>query len=211
MRKLLFLAVLGIAGLASPCLSQDPAQPQAEIDVVERFEAAVDDLFQQWLKRRPDSLKAAGLGVQGTAASGCLSGKGSYFFEFIECSDIAPPQDFALDVVRSDSLRSPFVGVIKVPVNERCDLRRVVASKMMAQKKFDEIAPQCLGHSFEECIAAGGRLAPKLLGSACTGGPGVAFAYQGEVTLHYRWSKGQWEFEEESVDPPRAQPTKKSD
>ena len=131
------------------------------------------------------------------------SAKGSNFFEFIECEDISPPLDYSLDVVRTDSLLSPYVGIIKVDVTERCEVRRAWASQSMSQKKFDALAPSCIGKTYEECIKAGAKPVSKLMASACTGGPGFEFSYAGEVTLVYRWSKGKWEFDEEEIEPPR--------
>jgi hypothetical protein len=65
------------------------------------------------------------------------------------------------------------------------------------------LEPNCLGKTYKECIAAGGRDAPKLMGSACTGGPGGLLPYDDdEVHLTYRWSQGKWEFQEEKGEKP---------
>ena len=200
-----FAALLLTPATATAYAQDEPAQPLAEVEIVERFQEEADALFLAWLVDRPERLKRAGLGKQGqVATAACTSSKkGSNFFEFIECEDVEPPTNYSIDVVRTDSLLSPFVGLIAVPVTERCNLRRAYGGPGMSRKKFDELMPHCIGKSYGACISAGGRLVGKTVSSACTGGPGGLFSYEGKATLTYRWSKGKWEFDEEELKPSR--------
>lgn len=201
------IASLVLATAMTVNYAQESTQPQAEIEVVEQFQSAADSLFVQWLSDRPRELKRVALGYQGTAGPQCKAGAwGNAFFEFIECSDIETPTDYSLDVIRTDSLLSPFVGIIEVSVFERCTVRRAWAgrwTKRANRAKFNSLQAHCYGKTFQECIAAGAEVVTTSFGVLCTGGPGFQFSYKGKARMTYRWSKGKWEFDREETDPPR--------
>ena len=125
------------------------------------------------------------------------------YFEFMDCADVRAPAEYRIDVTKTDSVLTPFLGHLYVPVKETCTVRNVVPKGMTwGEKATAALEPSCVGKTYEECIAAGGKPAPKLMGSACTGGPGFSFPFEHDVHLTYRWSQGKWEFQEEKSDKP---------
>ena len=203
----LLLSLVGCLLLPSPG-AVPSGNTKSERELAADFVAAAPKLFSEWLDDRDTALQRIGLGVQGRGGSQCSAPKkANNFFTFVECVDREVPSDYSIDVVRTDSLLTPFVGLITVPVSEQCFVRNVIASISMSKNKFDAIAPSCIGHTYKECIAAGGKLAPKVIDAACTGGPGYEFSYQGVVEIRYGWRDGRWEFEEQTDDPPRSRTT----
>jgi hypothetical protein len=125
-------------------------------------------------------------------------------YEFVECADEIPPGDYEIDVKRNDSILAPFVGYLTAHFKVLCSLRRAVPKgTSWGKEAIDGIATSCLDKTFTECVGGGkAKPAPPYFGSACTGGPGFSFTYQGTIQTIYRWSKGKWEFEKETADPP---------
>jgi hypothetical protein len=181
---------------------ETPAQPAAEVEIATKFQEAAPDLFKEWLKLRPGALKAAGLGSE--PAGKPFQCETAHWFEFIECRDASEPKLVGIDVRKTDSILTPFIGTLVIRSTESCLLKRAVPSRVSwSRKRFEEKAPSCLGKTYDECIAGGAAPAPEISGSSCTGGPGKTFHYRGELTLTYRWSLGKWEFQREDVKDPR--------
>jgi hypothetical protein len=193
------LLILFSAVLRGDAVSQEsaPAQPPGEAQIAQEFQKAAPMLFKEWTERRMAAQSGKGLG-QHIKPELC---HGWTHFRFEECKDRVPITDYRLDVTRTDSILTPFLGHLYVHMDEVCDVRNVVGVKGMNLEKNEEsmttLEPSCVGKTYEACIAAGGRDAPRLIGSACTGGPHFTSLYNGEVDLIYRWSQGKWEFQEE--------------
>lgn len=202
--RFLAVAILtSIAGLELSAQEQvnPPAQPQSEMQVAQDFKKAAPTLFREWLERRPEMQKRMAVGHRQKFGAGCYS-SGSYY-EFRECVDARIPTEYKVDVTKTDSVLTPFVGHLYVPVKETCTVKNAVPEGVTwSEAKLAILDPSCLGKMYEECIAAGAKPAPKKLGSACTGGPGFSFPFEGEVHLTFRWSDGKWEFEGEKADKP---------
>lgn len=196
--KVMGMLVVVVAGALSNWTEAQvsaPAQPAAEVQVAQEFEKAAPILFREWLALRPDVLKRVGLGKRNRPNSRCLW---VGYFEFMDCKDTAPPSTYKIDVTKTDSVLTPFVGHLYVPVKETCTVRNVVPKGMSwTEKNLSAIEANCVGKTYDECIAAGAKDAPKLMGSDCTGGPGFSFPFEDDVHLTYRWSQGKWEFQEE--------------
>ena len=202
-RDSMLCAALIVAVLPAWAHSQEsaPAQPPAEAQVAQEFKKAAPDLFREWLARRPEVLKRTGLGERKRQRGECR-GTAS-FFSFMDCVDEQVPAEYRIDVTKTDSVLTPFVGHLYVPVKETCTVRNVVPKGMTwSEKSLAALDPYCLDKTYDECIAAGAKPAPKLMGSACTGGPGFSFPFEDEVHLTFRWSEGKWEFEAEKGDKP---------
>lgn len=180
--------------------SKQPAQPPAEIQVAQEFKKAAPGLFQEWLARRPETLKRLGGGRRNEASRECV---GFSHFQFTECVDLQRPSEYRIDVTKTNSVLTPFVGHLYVSVEETCTTRNAVPSGMAwSDKRVAALDPYCLGRTYDDCIAAGAKPAPKLAGSLCTGGPETTSKFTDEVHLTYRWSEGNWEFESEKSDKP---------
>jgi hypothetical protein len=176
-----------------------PAQPLAEAQVAQEFKKAAPDLFREWVKRRPEVLKSAALGERASGPAGCNTG----WFEFIECQDISPPTEYKIDVTRTESILTPFLGLLVVPVHEKCNVRNVVPGAMSrSEKSLAMLDPHCLGKSYEECTTAGGKPISKMSPGGCMGSSSFSFTHNGEDRISYRWSDGRWEFDSEKGDKP---------
>ena len=201
----------GFVGQESP--TTPPVQPPEEVRIASEFEAAAPTLFNDWKIRRPEVLRAVGLGMQGKELSTCNTMFGhTWFYTFIVCQDSSPPATYSIDVKKTDSILTPYLGMLAIPVSETCDVKNVVPAKASWTKKnFEKHAPACIGKTYAECIAHGASDAPGFVGSACTGGAGFSFSYTGVQRVYYRWSKGKWEFQREEQDPPRNIPTQRAE
>jgi len=200
------LALAACSTWCTPILAgaqEPPAQPQIEVDIATRFQEAASDLFAEWVKLRPHTLKDAALGLEQT----CW--QMTYYFTFISCEDQASPVLTALDVRKTDSILSPFLGILRVQTRESCVVKRAVPAKWnWYDKTAAVVRPFCIGKTYDGCIKGGAVPAPKTVGSACTGGPETRFPYEGDLTLSFRWSKGKWEFEREELKEPRTMPAR---
>lgn len=184
-----------------------PAQPLAEAEVARQFEVAAPGLFKEWLSRRPDVLKALADGQYAELGGGQIY----YCFEFSVCVDAVPPGTYSIDVRKTDSILTPFVGSIIIPVKVSCTNQ--VLSSSMRRKLADELAPSCLGHTYDECAAAGGKEPSgfsKFNNAPCAGRDDLKFSYEDEVHVSYAWRQGKWEFQEETKKKPRDASIKKS-
>lgn len=184
------MALMFLAADANP-------QPESEAAVAARFVEASPVLFDAWVAVRPEALRVAGRGrIMEPLTAACST---AYVYEFLTCEDNEPPKLVSIDVRKTESILSPYVGVMRVSVNESCHSRRVVPSKVKwKEKAHSQVKDSCVGKSFDECISAGARPAPKLLGAACTGGPSTEFSFQSDdVEVYFRWSMGKWEFDRE--------------
>ena len=123
--------------------------------------------------------------------------------EFSECVQESEPTTYAIDVKRTDSIMTPFIGTLTVPVALSCTVRQVIPPGTFVTKdKAAKLEAACFGHTYEECIASeAARPVPKTGMYAGLGGD-KAFAYTGKVVTAYRWSEGKWEFNEDKADPP---------
>jgi len=202
-RTATFLVLL-TAMLRTSALAQEPApaQPPGEAQLAQEFQKSAPTLFKEWTERRLAISRARILG-QRIRPNLC---HGWTHFRFEKCNDDVPPTEYRIDVTRTDSILTPFLGHLYVHVDETCDVRSVVGVKGMDLEKHEEsmaaLEPSCVGKTYEECTAAGGRDAPRLVGSTCTGGPHSVSTFHGEVHLIYRWSQGKWEFQEEKSEKP---------
>src|SRR5262245_30897768 len=100
--------------------TEQPAQPTSEETIASAFEAAAPQLLEEWISRRPAELEGMQKGSRGIV-SHC--GEKNYWFEFLSCKDTAKPILVGLDVKKTDSLISPFLGVLTVHTTESCDLK----------------------------------------------------------------------------------------
>jgi len=185
-------AVILCAGLA--LAEETPPQPPSEVNVAKDFEDAAPQLLQEWAERRPKVLDLLRLGRWSKPTSGCM---GVRYFEFTDCTPTKTLSDYRIDVTKTDSVLTPFIGHLYVQVREPCTVRNAVPKgASWGEKAFAKIEPFCLGKTYEECITGGAKPAPKSSYSACTGGPSRSFTYDDEIHLTYRWSKGKWEFQD---------------
>ena len=141
----------------SSFLGEEPAQSPAEENVVTSFEQASQNLFEGWKTTQyRESLKALGAGVTGPRDRhpDCYN---AWFFEFLTCEEAAPPTMDGIDVTKTDSLMTPFLGIIKVRVHEKCTIRRLVGALTMTEKSYKKIEKSCIGRMYDDCRMAGGR------------------------------------------------------
>jgi len=160
--------------------------------VVIQFEQASHELFAEWLSLRPATLKGAAVGTQ----EGTPGALGRLEFIFVECSDVSEPRMVSIDVRKTDSVLSPFLGIIHVETNESCVRRPVWASGWVGKDKQEALIAACVGKPYDECIAARGKPMAKRLDRP--------FSYSGHLTIFYRRSKGQWMFDREDSAEPKA-------
>jgi hypothetical protein len=180
---------------STPAQEAAPAQPPVEVQIAQEFRKAAPTLFQEWLARRPETFKRLSLGRRNMPSRECV---GFSYFEFTDCRDIQTPTEYRIDVTKTDSVITPFVGHLYVSVDESCTVRNAVPSGIAwSDKRVAALEPSCVGRTYDECIAGGAKAAPKLAGSLCTGGPEITFPFTDEVHLTFRWSEGKWEFESE--------------
>jgi hypothetical protein len=119
-----------------------------------------------------------------------------WYYEFTNCHcESAKPTEYSIDVKKTDSILTPFLGIIRFKYGFACEARNVVPRGLnWNEANFKAIAPSCLDKPYEECVKVG-KPAPKLLGSACTGGPTRTLHFSDTLVLTYRWSHGKWQFE----------------
>ena len=196
--------------------SETSVQSPAEEHIGAEFEAAVPGLFDEWLAARPAIIESLALGKLGTAPKRIEKchrpdKKYSTFFVFIECADISEPVVEGFDVRRTDSLITPFLGIIKVKVEMACSLKRLLPSDQAwaSDGAAERIKQGCIGKRYQECVNAG-TAAPKKsawkFDWVCTGGSyeeePVVREMGSTATLSYAWKRGRWEFQREEADPP---------
>jgi len=192
---------LAMTAFLEDSAAQQTAQPLAEQNVAAEFQQAAPRLFQEW---KTDYATSADLQIFGTEASSadpsCYSSGAAFFFEFAKCTPNTEPVLVSIDVRRTDSLLSPFIGIIVGTVSETCVVARLVPTKgNWSRKHFDRIKDRCLSRSHEECLAAGALPAPKGMTSKCTGGPETTFSFKSEAIIIFKWSQGKWEFEKQEM------------
>jgi len=173
--------------------------PPDETDIAQSFAATAPALFEVWLGMRQESLQQSAHGHQGNPGKHCAFPNRSMFFEFIACTDTKQPELIGMDVRKTESLLTPYLGILYVEVSVDCVSRRVVPpGRKWGKKYFDKIASSCLDHTLEECLQAGGKRPPPLAWSSCPSGPETAFDYEATLDLTFLWSLGKWEFESET-------------
>lgn len=198
---LLALSAPGRAFLAQEGTTLQPVQPPAEVQVAQDFKKAAPDLFRAWLSQRSEVRKRLAFGHRREFRSKCYV-RGSYF-EFMDCADDEAPSEYQIDVTKTDSVLTPYLGHLFVPVKVTCAVRNATPdARSWSEEKLAALDPFCLGKTYEECISGGAKPASKTMGSACTGGPGYSFKADDKVHLTFRWSEGKWEFEGEKSDGP---------
>lgn len=174
-----------LIAVALSAASDAPAQPPAEESVGAEFEAASRELFMVWLEGRPERLRDIAKGRQDGRP-----GRFSFVqFQFLECSDESPPAISSIDVKKTDSVLSPFIGVIRIATDEQCFLRPVWPPGMGGKAQQEAMIPRCVGHSYQDCIEARGKPMPEKYTKIVP--------RSGETTVYYRWSHGRWEFDKE--------------
>jgi hypothetical protein len=135
LRGLVLWTAMVVAGSAQSALPQEPppAQPLAEVQVAQEFKKAAPVLFAEWVARRPEALRRQGLGQREQGGARC--GVGITYFVFMDCADVQSPTDYRIDVTKTDSVLTPFLGHLYVPVKETCTVRNVVPKGMSWSEK----------------------------------------------------------------------------
>jgi hypothetical protein len=141
-------------------------------------------------------LKRAALGKPNKPSNQC---PGTRYIEFTECKDTVTPNEYTIDVTKTDSVLTPFVGHLYIPVKESCSVKNVIPKgrKGGTPKSIEAMVAGCVNKTYDQCIVAGGKDSPKSFGSVCTGGAAYTFPFEGKLHLTYKWSQGKWEFQEE--------------
>lgn len=189
-----------------------PAQPLAEAQIAQEFKAAAPDLFKDWQSRWTDALKqqeTKGRRMHRRDSGRNLSGHPELddqvvpgWIVFSECVQDEEPSAYTLDVKRTDSILTPFIGTLTVTVTLKCEVRKVITpGAFVTKEKTARIEAACIDHTYEECLASGAAR-PVPTGGLYAGLGDLSFTYKGEVVLAYRWSEGKWEFKEEKAEPP---------
>jgi len=190
MKRIAFVAVLCLIPL--PISADAPAQPKAEAEVAQEFEAAAPALFADWLARRPEDLIAGSLGR-------LYDDEGWRWFNFTLCKDVVAPSTYQINVRKTDSLTTPFLGELIVPVKETCT-NRVLHGGVTSMKAIDRLIPFCVDQPYDACLKAGGK-APSGFAKFNGMPPAVAnnltFPLEDETTVLYAWRGGKWEFDKE--------------
>jgi len=207
MRNLTGVAAVFFSALCmrSSIADDAPAQPLAEAEVAHQFETAAPALFHEWLADRPGELKSLADGRNVESQGYTLY----YCFEFTVCEDVAPPTAYKIDVRKTDSILTPFVGTLIIPVKLSCADRILTSSR--SRSESDKMAPVCIDHSYADCASAGAKPPSgfskfnKAMGSGgpCTSRDGLKFGYEDEIRVSYGWRQGKWEFQEEMKKKPR--------
>ena len=182
------------------------AQPPAEAQVAQEFKAVAPELFKKWLEQRPEQLWTRGRGeLDELACKDIVSGSMFVrdFVAFNECSDSSEPSAYQIDVKKTDSLLTPFLGLIILPVKMSCIIHGANVSAVTAKKSVARIAA-CVDAPYEECLAAGAKGFGGLATQIC-GAKGLRletpFNYVGKLRLSYRWTEGGWEFQDQHEEP----------
>lgn len=196
--KIGVLVVAAAFSLGASAADSPPPQPIAELDIVAAFERSRDALFEEYVSRRPEILHLIELGTVNEPTPECFGMR--CFFEFRQCTDSSEPRLKSYDVRKTDSILSPFIGVITVERHTVCSLRRLVPKSGL--KQWDTVLPSlfpyCLGHTYQECMSSGKARPAGFAFSNCTGGAGETYTIDDEIDLLYRWSHGAWEFDREA-------------
>lgn len=210
--ELLGALLVGAATLGSTRGQESaPAQPPAEAQIAQEFKAAAPDLFKEWRSRWTDALKeqeTKGRRMLRREFGRNLSGHADPdeiapgWVVFSECVQDEEPTTYTLDVKRTDSILTPFIGTLTMTVTLKCEVRKVITpGTFVTKEKNARIEAACINHTYEECLASGAaRPVPE--GGVWAGMGDIRFTYKGEVVLVYRWSEGKWEFKEEKAEPP---------
>jgi hypothetical protein len=204
------LLLLALASLPTTSKAEGPAQPPAEAQVAQEFKAATPRLFEEWKEWRQAHQKEMALGHWRARPYG-LCPEHTHF-EFLECSGRSPEGFVKIDVNKTTSILTPFVGHIYVLIAETCIGRSLVPAKGNNPQKSEfaaqisELAKSCIRKTYDECLAAGTKKAGTLWGVACTRGPKWIASYADTVDLVYRWTEGKWEFEDEVRREPKEVP-----
>ncbi len=194
-------ALTAMAFLISIPLAQQSPQPQAEALVAQEFKAAAPDLFSQWLEGRPDRLKKAAVGKLFEKSSSRLVCRGLVYAEFLECHDDPEPTEYRIDVTRTDSILTPYLGHLFVHVTMVCTQSKLVAEGgSRGDEALNWLKAHCAGTSYEACVAQGAKPIRSSVLNACS--PSWSLPWKAEVNLIFGWSEGKWEFQREILDPP---------
>jgi len=192
------VAVAAALLIVSTLLAQGTSPPPSTEEIVAAFEKAVPELFDAIVKAGP----APALGEANTGdAYPCSSNL--HWFSFMECTEQRPPRLVSYDVKKTDSLLTPVLGLMNVDVSEFCRVRYLVGGPMMTAEKFDPLKPHCLGKTYDQCKAAGGKKTGIGQTACLGGGSEISFTFNDVIEMSYRWSKGKWEFEKEKTSKPR--------
>src|SRR5262245_44512396 len=128
------LVLMVAFGVASP---QESAQPPAEAEVARQFEQAAPELFATWKAGRPAEVRALSNGRYGREDL-------YYCFEFSLCEDAPPPTSYSIDVKKTDSILTPYIGILTIPVKLSCSSR--ILSSSFKRATADKLAESCIGH-----------------------------------------------------------------
>jgi len=187
------------------------AQPPAEVEVAQEFKAAAPELFKKWLEARPEQLRDRGRGELANLI--CTPNLWSMLpiasdqpsIQFLECKDSTIPTEYRIDVRKTDSVLTPFEGLIIVPVKMSCSINAASSNRFTAKKR-DEVITACVGASYEQCLDAGGKRFPGIGRRRCVvEGLGLRletpFSYEGAEYVTYGWTGGRWEFQKQHEEP----------
>ncbi len=195
-----------LATLTGPVISQEsaPVEPSEEEQAGRYFKETAPDLFQAWQKGRPAYLRQLRLGrLLRVSCTGVIF----QFVAFTECEDSVAPTDYRMDVKKTESMMTPFIGVLIIPIKMRCTVQHSVPA-IISAKKLEAQLGACLGQNYEECKAA--HMSPmRMEEKQFCGlmGLGKPFSYEGEVRITYGFTDGKWELENQSENPPVRQPS----
>ncbi len=201
------VAVLATCVWAQQPSPATPVQPLGEAEVARQFEEQAPELFRQWVERRPTELRALALGQwNDTDQSSAVSCPRETSFAFYECEDVEKPAKYKINVRKTDSILTPYIGELFVNVKVHCRVRSLFpAGFTFSLDKFREEAAllknNCIGKSYDECLKAGAKPREKHGFFGCSGAE-LNFTYDHEAHLTYRWSHEKWEFQEESGSAP---------
>src|SRR5262245_12211445 len=124
-----------------------PPQPLSEAQLAQEFKKAAPDLFLEWAATRSEVLQRMGVGSRGINRSACM---GNGYWQFLECRVTTPPTEYKLDVTKTDSVLTPFIGHLYIPVNETCTARNVVPKGMSwGEEALAALDPSCLGKVYD--------------------------------------------------------------
>jgi hypothetical protein len=206
-RRWLNMSGLAIALLISAgawAQQTPPVQPPGEAEIARQFEEQAPDLFQQWLKRRPAVLQQLAFGRWNeTDFSVTVPCPPDISFTFSECSDVEVPTDYKINVRKTDSILTPYIGELLINVKVRCRIRHLFPPGFtFSIEKYREaatlMAGSCIGKRYEDCAAAGAKPREKAGFFGCSGRE-ANFSFDDEAVVTYRWSHEKWEFQEDKV------------
>lgn len=178
----------------------------AEAEVARQFEQSAPRLFAQWISERPERLKASAVGSY--IGEGAM--RNYYCFEFFFCEDTATPSEYSIDVRKTDSVLTPFIGVLIVPTHMTCTIQALSAG--LKRSTADRLAASCIDHTYDSCLAAGAKVPSKagaMYGPCSQTAVGHTFTFEDEARVSYAWRQGKWEFKSVEQKKP-AHPGKKT-